>query len=49
VARPKPAPDVFLRAAELLRLRPADCCVIEDSTAGVEAALAAGMTVMNGA
>jgi HAD superfamily hydrolase (TIGR01509 family) len=42
----KPAPDVFLRAAELLKINPAECCVIEDSTAGVEAGLAAGMTVI---
>ena len=46
VARGKPAPDVFLRAAELLRVEPRDCCVIEDSAAGVEAALAAGMSVI---
>ncbi|HVK57983.1 MAG TPA: HAD family phosphatase [Candidatus Kapabacteria bacterium] len=42
----KPAPDVFLRAAELLEVPPSDCCVIEDSAAGVEAAIAAGMTVI---
>jgi HAD superfamily hydrolase (TIGR01509 family) len=42
----KPAPDVFLRAAELLRVPPAECCVIEDSAAGVEAAISAGMTVI---
>jgi HAD superfamily hydrolase (TIGR01509 family) len=46
VSRGKPAPDVFLRAAELLKSAPADCCVIEDSAAGVEAAIAAGMTVI---
>ena len=46
VARGKPAPDVFLRAAELLRVEPRECCVIEDSAAGVEAALAAGMNVI---
>lgn len=46
VARGKPAPDVFLRAAELMRIAPADICVIEDSVAGVEAALAAGMQVI---
>lgn len=46
VGRPKPAPDVFLRAAELLGKEPARCCVIEDSAAGVEAALAAGMRVV---
>ncbi len=46
VPRGKPAPDVFLRAAELLGLAPADCCVIEDSKPGVAAGLAAGMTVI---
>ncbi|MGZ8940783.1 MAG: HAD family hydrolase, partial [Limisphaerales bacterium] len=46
VERGKPAPDVFLRAAELLQVRPEECCVIEDSAAGVEAAIAAGMTVI---
>ena len=42
----KPAPDVFLRAAELLRVPPTECCVIEDAAAGVEAARAAKMTVI---
>ena len=46
VARGKPEPDVFLRAAELLKSNPAECCVVEDSAAGVEAGLAAGMTVI---
>ena len=46
VARGKPAPDVFLRAAEMLNVAPQDACVIEDAEAGVEAALAAGMTVI---
>lgn len=46
VSRGKPAPDVFLRAAELLQVQPEKCYVIEDSAAGVEAALAAGMTVV---
>jgi beta-phosphoglucomutase len=39
----KPAPDVFLLAAQKLDARPADCLVIEDSTAGLEAAERAGM------
>jgi beta-phosphoglucomutase len=43
VARGKPAPDIFLRAAELLALQPADCVVVEDAPAGVVAARAAGM------
>ena len=42
----KPAPDVFLRAAELLKVAPDHCCVIEDAAAGVEGALAAGMSVI---
>lgn len=46
VARSKPAPDVFLRAAELLKVPATDCCVLEDSAAGVEAALAAHMQVI---
>ncbi|HTI70158.1 MAG TPA: HAD family phosphatase [Candidatus Limnocylindria bacterium] len=46
VARSKPAPDVFLHAAASLKVDPKDCCVIEDSTAGVQAGLAAGMTVI---
>jgi HAD superfamily hydrolase (TIGR01509 family) len=46
VAHGKPAPDVFLRAAELLGVTPAKCCVIEDSAAGVTAARAAGMTAI---
>lgn len=39
----KPAPDVFLRCAKTLGLRPGECIVIEDSKNGVEAAKAAGM------
>lgn len=43
VARGKPAPDMFLLAAERLGVPPADCLVLEDGMAGVEAAKAAGM------
>ncbi|HEY9669408.1 MAG TPA: beta-phosphoglucomutase [Coleofasciculaceae cyanobacterium] len=43
VARSKPAPDLFLHAAEQLGLAPANCVVVEDAGSGVEAALAAGM------
>jgi len=46
VPRGKPEPDIFLRAADLLNAKPAACCVIEDSSAGVHAALAAGMQVI---
>ena len=40
----KPAPDLFLHAAATLGWEPAGCAVVEDSRAGVQAALAAGMT-----
>ncbi len=46
VARGKPAPDIFLRAAELLGIPPRACCAIEDSKPGIAAALAAGMRVI---
>jgi beta-phosphoglucomutase len=39
----KPAPDIFLKAAERAGLRPADCVVIEDAPVGIQAALTAGM------
>jgi beta-phosphoglucomutase len=39
----KPAPDIFLKAAQQLRIEPSYCLVIEDAVAGVEAAHAAGM------
>lgn len=42
----KPAPDVFLKAAEKLAKDPKNCVVVEDADAGVEAALAAGMDVI---
>jgi beta-phosphoglucomutase-like phosphatase (HAD superfamily) len=40
----KPAPDLFLHAARRMRVRPPECIVVEDSPAGVSAAVAAGMT-----
>lgn len=39
----KPDPEIFLRAANALRIEPRNCVVIEDSTSGVAAAKAAGM------
>ncbi|KFZ83600.1 HAD family hydrolase [Amycolatopsis sp. MJM2582] len=41
----KPAPDVYLKAAELLGAEPKNCAAVEDTTNGLRAALAAGMTV----
>ncbi|MGA3098974.1 MAG: HAD family phosphatase [Bryobacteraceae bacterium] len=46
VERPKPFPDIYRRAAELLGEPPANCIVFEDSYSGVEAARAAGMRVV---
>ncbi len=46
VARAKPAPDVYLHAAERMGFEPASAVVIEDTVPGVTAARAAGMTVV---
>ncbi len=46
VPNPKPAPDVYLAAAQGLGLAPSSCLVVEDSVTGVTAASAAGMTVL---
>ncbi len=43
VERPKPDPEIYLLAARLLAKQPANCLVVEDSPAGVQAAIAAGM------
>jgi beta-phosphoglucomutase len=46
VRNPKPAPDIYLKAAELLSAAPEDCIVFEDSYSGVQAGIAAGMRVI---
>jgi HAD superfamily hydrolase (TIGR01509 family) len=43
VYAPKPAPDIFLLAAKKLSVLPEDCVVVEDSVAGVQAAVAGRM------
>ncbi len=46
ITRSKPDPEVFLLAAQLLGLPAAECLVVEDADAGVEAALAGGMKAL---
>ncbi|MDO4337357.1 MAG: beta-phosphoglucomutase [Eubacteriales bacterium] len=42
IVHSKPDPEVFLKAAEFLGLDPADCLVVEDAIAGIDAAVAGG-------
>jgi mannitol-1-/sugar-/sorbitol-6-phosphatase len=46
VQRFKPDPDPYLKGAELLKLAPADCLVVEDAPAGIRAGKAAGAAVL---
>jgi len=46
VSRPKPHPEIYLRAAELLGFQPYNCIVFEDSPSGVEAARLAGTRIV---
>jgi beta-phosphoglucomutase len=46
VSKPKPAPDLFLFAAQQLGVIPRQCVVFEDGASGIDAALAAGMWVV---
>lgn len=45
-ARSKPAPDLFLLAAERLGVSPEECLVVEDAEAGIAAGKAAGMRTL---
>ena len=42
ISRSKPDPEVFLKAAEMLRLKPSECLVVDDACSGIEAAQAGG-------
>lgn len=42
ISKSKPDPEVFIKAAEFLHMTPAECLVVEDAKAGVEAAKAGG-------
>lgn len=46
ITKPKPEPQIFLKAAEALHIEPVNCVVFEDSVSGVKAANAAGMRVV---
>lgn len=46
VEQSKPAPQIYLRAAQLLNISASNCIAFEDSDNGVRAAVAAGMTVV---
>ncbi len=46
VSHPKPAPDIYLLAAQKLGKDPARCLALEDSPAGIRAAVSAGMTAI---
>jgi beta-phosphoglucomutase-like phosphatase (HAD superfamily) len=46
VPRPKPAPDAYLRAAELLGVSPGSCAAVEDSPRGLQAALSSGAAAL---
>lgn len=45
ITRSKPDPEVFLKAAQMLCLQPADCLVVEDAVSGAEAGHAGGFQV----
>ena len=45
ISRSKPDPEVFLKAAEMLGEKPADCLVVEDAVSGAQAGHAGGFTV----
>ncbi|MCB0839139.1 MAG: HAD-IA family hydrolase [Bacteroidetes bacterium] len=47
IQNPKPAPDTFLKCADMIKVHPRNCLVFEDGPMGIEAAKAAGMQVID--
>ncbi len=47
VGRPKPAPDIFLTAAQRISVPPQECVVFEDGETGMQGARLAGMHVVD--
>ncbi len=46
ISRGKPSPEIFLKVATLLDVKPANCLVFEDAVHGIDAAISAGMKVI---
>jgi len=46
VAKPKPAPDIYIKAAAMMGVKPAECLVLEDNPNGIASARAAGCPLM---
>jgi beta-phosphoglucomutase len=46
IQRTKPDPEVFLKAAAMIGLKPSECAVVEDAAAGIEAAINGGFTAI---
>ena len=46
ITNSKPAPEVFFKAAEKLKIEPKKCMIVEDSDAGIEAGKRAGMRTL---
>lgn len=46
IAKPKPAPDIYLEAMERFGIRPEECLIVEDNENGIKAAMASGAHVL---
>ena len=47
ITKSKPDPEVFLKAAEMLKIPPENCLIVEDADAGIEAGKCAGMNTLS--